>query len=346
MKKLMIIGSNTIHVYNYIDLVKEYFDDILLITNEKREGTDVKTIELDFHLKLSSRIKTVGRIKKLIKEYSPSVIHVHQANSYAYYALKAAQSCRIPKILTAWGSDILISPNKSWLLKKMVQFNLRHADSFTSDSEFMADEMQRLVPEKKLDIVIANFGIEFLNLKLLKENIIYSNRLHKKLYRINKVITGFKTFIDNSQEKNWKLIIAATGDETDALKLLVEQLGLSAHVQFAGWVNKVQNAEFYSKAKIFVSIPESDATAISLLEAMAYGCVPVLSDLPANREWIEDGKNGIIVNLLEENFFERAIKLEIEEVASYNRKIIAEKGTKEANRKKFIQLYDKLLQKK
>ena len=74
MKKLMIIGSNTIHVYNYIDLVKEYFDDILLITNEKREGTDVKTIELDFHLKLSSRIKTVGRIKKLIKEYSPSVI--------------------------------------------------------------------------------------------------------------------------------------------------------------------------------------------------------------------------------------------------------------------------------
>ena len=63
MKKLLIIGSNTIHVYNYIDLVKEYFDDILLITNEKREGTDVKTIELDFHLKISSRLKTVAKIK-------------------------------------------------------------------------------------------------------------------------------------------------------------------------------------------------------------------------------------------------------------------------------------------
>lgn len=346
MKKLMIIGSNTIHVYNYIDLVKEYFDDILLITNEKREGTDVKTIELDFHLKLSSRIKTVGRIKKLIKEYSPSVIHVHQANSYAYYTLIVARKSSVPKILTAWGSDILISPNKSWLLKKMVQFNLHHADSFTSDSEFMAAEMQRLVPEKKLDIVIANFGIEFLDLKLPKENIVYSNRLHKKLYRIDKVILGFKKFLENSKDKTWKLIIAATGEETDALKLLVEQLGLSAHVQFAGWVNKEKNAEYYSKAKLFVSFPESDATAISLLEAMAYGCVPVLSDLPANREWIEDGKNGIIVNLLEENFFERAIKLEIEEVASYNRKIIEEKGTKEANRKKFIQLYDKLLQKK
>lgn len=346
MKKLMIIGSNTIHVYNYIDLVKEYFDDILLITNEKREGTDVKTIELDFHLKLSSRIKTVGRIKKLIKEYSPSVIHVHQANSYAYYTLIAARKSSVPKILTAWGSDILISPKKSWFLKKMVQFNLRRADSFTSDSTFMADEMRKLVPEKKIEILIANFGIEFLDLKLSKENIIYSNRLHKKLYKIDKVILGFKKFLDNSKDKTWKLIIAATGEETDALKLLVEQLGLNEQVQFAGWVNKEKNAEYYSKAKIFVSIPESDATAISLLEAMAYGCVPVLSDLPANREWIEDGKNGIIINLLEENLFVHALKLNLAEVASYNRKIIEEKGTKEANRKKFIQLYDKFLQKK
>ncbi len=346
MKKLLIIGSNTIHVYNYIDLVKEYFDDILLITNEKREGTDVKTIELDFHLKISSRLKTVAKIKKLIKEYSPSVIHVHQANSYAYYALIAARKSSVPKILTAWGSDILVSPQKSLLLKKMVQFNLRHADAFTSDSTFMAEEMRKLVPEKKLEILIANFGIEFLDLKLPKENIIYSNRLHKKLYRIDKVILGFKKFLDNSEDKTWKLIIAATGEETDSLKLLVEQLGLIEQVQFAGWVNKEKNAEYYSKAKIFVSIPESDATAISLLEAMAFGCVPVLSDLPANREWIEEGKNGIIVNSLDENFFERALNLNLADVASSNKKIIEEKGTKEANRKKFIQLYDKLLQKK
>jgi glycosyltransferase involved in cell wall biosynthesis len=142
------------------------------------------------------------------------------------------------------------------------------------------------------------------------------------------------------------LIIAATGEETDSLKLLVEQLGLNEQVQFAGWVNKEKNAEYYSKAKIFVSIPESDATAISLLEAMAFGCVPVLSELPANREWIEDGKNGIIVKSLIENFFECALNLNLAEVASSNRKIIEEKGTKEANRKKFIQLYDNLLQKK
>ena len=346
MKKLLIIGSNSIHVYNYINLVKDYFDEIILITNKKREGTDVKTIELDFHLKLSSRLKTVAKIKNLIQEYAPSIIHIHQVNSYAYYSLLAARKSSVPKILTAWGSDILLSPKNSFLLKKMVQFNLRHADFFTSDSEFMAEEMRSLLPKRKLDILIANFGIEIIEKDLLKENIIYSNRLHKKLYQIESVINAFKMFLENSIDKTWKLVIAATGEETNNLKSMVEHLNLKGNVEFVGWVDQEKNVEYYSKARLFVSIPESDATSISLLEAMAYGCIPVLSDLPANREWIDDGKNGIIVNSPSENIFERALKLNISEVASINKRIIIEKGTKVANKKKFIQLYDHFLQQK
>jgi len=346
MKKLMIIGSNSIHVYNYINLVKDYFDEIIMITNKKREGTDVKTIELDFHLKLSSRLKTVAKIKNLIQEYAPSIIHIHQVNSYAYYSLLAARKSSVPKILTAWGSDILLSPKNSFLLKKMVQFNLRHADFLTSDSEFMAEEIRSLLPRRKLDILIANFGIEIIEKDLLKENIIYSNRLHKKLYQIESVINAFKLFLENSIDKSWKLVIAATGEETNNLKSMVEHLNLKGNVEFVGWVDQEKNVEYYSKARLFVSIPESDATSISLLEAMAYGCIPVLSDLPANREWIDDGKNGIIVNSPSENIFERALKLNISEVASINKRIIIEKGTKVANKKKFIQLYDHLLQQK
>src|SRR5436190_4621945 len=34
---------------------------------------------------------------------------------------------------------------------------------------------------------------------------------------------------------------------------------------------------------LFVSVPSSDGTSSSLLEALAAGCLPVLSDIPANR---------------------------------------------------------------
>lgn len=346
MKKLLIIGSNTIHVYNYIDLIRDYFDDILLLTDKKREESSIKSIEIDFRLSPISGIQTIRKIKRIILDYKPSIIHIHQANSYAYFTLKAAKNLAVPKIITAWGSDILLLPNSNWLLKKMVQFNLKSADAFTSDSIFMASEMRKLVPFKNINITIANFGVDILEINLRKENSIYSNRLHKKLYRIDKIISAFKIFIDNSDNKSWRLIIAATGEETNTLISLVEQLQLKQNVEFVGWVDKKQNAEYYSKAKLFVSIPESDATAISLLEAMAYGCVPILSNLPANLEWVKDGQNGIIINSLTENFFERALQLNMEEIAFINKNIIEEKGTKLANKNKFIQLYTTLLKAK
>ena len=35
--------------------------------------------------------------------------------------------------------------------------------------------------------------------------------------------------------------------------------------------------------------------SVSVLEAMAHGCVPLLSDLPANRELVRSGDNGLIL---------------------------------------------------
>jgi len=92
-----------------------------------------------------------------------------------------------------------------------------------------------------------------------------------------------------------------------------------------------------------VSVPESDATSISLLEAMAFGCVPVVSDLPANREWIQNGVNGIIADNLDIDFITPALSLDQDKVRIVNTGLITEHGTKEANRRKFLQLYDRLL---
>jgi glycosyltransferase involved in cell wall biosynthesis len=46
------------------------------------------------------------------------------------------------------------------------------------------------------------------------------------------------------------------------------------------------------EAAAYVSTSRSDSTSISLLEAMASGATPVVSDIPGNREWLtpESGK--------------------------------------------------------
>jgi glycosyltransferase involved in cell wall biosynthesis len=342
MRKLLLVSSNTIHTYKYLQLVEDYFDDILLITDEKSAVYNYPTIELSFNLKVKNLFSTVKQIKKQIVDFQPTVIHIHQANSYAFYALLASRKTKIPTILTAWGSDILVIPKSNFLLKKMVQFNLKTADFLTSDSTFMAGEMKKLAPSIK-EILIANFGIDVTPINCPKENIVYSNRLHKKLYRVDKIIEAFARFKQNNERKDWRLVVAATGTETESLKDKTNELGLIDDVEFVGWIQKEDNEQWYSKAKIWVSIPESDATSISLLEAMACGSIPVVSDLPANREWIQSGVNGIVVEDLESDFISDALLLNQTEAIELNKQRIEKDGTKEANREKFLQLYQTII---
>jgi glycosyltransferase involved in cell wall biosynthesis len=342
MRKLLLISSNTIHTYKYLQLVEDYFDEVLLITNEKSKVYDYPSVELNFNLKIKTLFSTVKEIKKQIELFQPSIIHIHQANSYAFFALLACRKSFIPTVLTAWGSDVLILPKSNFLLKKMVRFNLRNADFLTSDSIYMAQEMEKIAPLKNR-IIIANFGIDVTPITCEKENIIYSNRLHKKLYRVDKIIEAFSLFYTNNNT-DWKLVIAATGTETDTLKIKAAELNLEHAIEFVGWIQKEDNEKWYSKAKIWVSIPESDATSISLLEAMACGCIPVVSDLPANREWIQSGLNGIIVNDIESDFISDALKLNLTEAINMNKNRIEKDGTKASNRIKFIQLYQAILE--
>jgi glycosyltransferase involved in cell wall biosynthesis len=49
-------------------------------------------------------------------------------------------------------------------------------------------------------------------------------------------------------------------------------------------------------ADLYLALTLSDSTSVSLLEAMACGALPIVSDLPANREWVQSHRNGILVS--------------------------------------------------
>ncbi len=345
MKKLLLIGSDSIHTYNYHLLVNDFFDEVLLITNSNNQNYTCKTVIVNFSLRnLITVSRTITTIQQTVKSFKPSVIHIHQADSGAFIALLATRKIKIPKILTAWGSDVLLTPNKGYWYKKMLLFNLNNADYFTADSYDLATTMQLYVPNKKLTTLVANFGIdiEISNDSSAKQNLIYSNRLHKKLYRIDKIILAFEKFL-KSQQTDWKLIIAGTGEETENLKQLANSLNLNNYITFVGWLDNKTNWVYYNTAKMFISIPESDATSISLLEAMATGSIPVVSDLPSNTEWIENGKNGVVLKNINDNFLQEALTINTAVCNSINQKLIQEKATKQSQKKLFIDLYKSIL---
>ena len=79
------------------------------------------------------------------------------------------------------------------------------------------------------------------------------------------------------------------------------------------------------------SICTTETTSVSLLEAMSYGCIPIVSNIPANTEWIEDKINGL--------YYERSkIPEFLCNAFRINREIIRERAIWSNNIKKFVKI--------
>jgi len=340
-KKLLVIGTNSVNTYNFYELVRDSFGEVRVLFTCKGAYSDRIPNSEVFECSVRKPLqinKFMRAIRRNIRDFKPDVIHVNQLTTPAFYTLLAVRK-RVPVVFMAWGSDVLVNPKKSFILKKMVQYILRHGDHYTSNSNYVASEMQRLA-DKDLEIPIANLGIDIIPQNTEKQNIVFSNRLHNPLYRVDGIIRAFAKFMEHYPD--WKLVVAATGSETEKLKELSKELNINDKVEFVGWLDSEQNFHYYSLAKIWVSIPESDARPTSLFEAMSMGCIPIVADVPSLHEWVQDGINGVIVKDIENEFISRALQIPMEEAVAMNKKMVAETATKEANREKYRQMYQRI----
>lgn len=334
--KILIVGPNSIHVSSYITSLVQFEKELYLLSEEKCAFEGIKQeFKVNFrNLNPISIFKNYTILKKILREIKPDVIHIHQINRLAFFVSKASKLLKIPVVSTAWGSDVLIMPFKNSFYKYLVSTTLANSFVTTADSLDMLEKMKSISSEN-IGTELLQYGIDIVNC-VEKENIIYSNRLHRPLYRIDQIINYFSEF--NNTNPDWKLIIAGTGDQTKELQEQVIRLNLEQKVSFVGWLNKAENHHWYAKSKVYISIPESDGTSVSLLEAMSAGCIPIVSDLPVSKEWIEQGKNGIIEEP-GQNPFNKLNDLQIEELTEFNLKLIHQKAARSKSTQRFLELY-------
>lgn len=348
-KVIALIGSNSVHTIRYLLAIAPHFKQIIFITNapwqEPEHKTDnIVTYTLNFKL---LNISCRKQIATILHKHQIQLIHIQQANSYAFHTLKAIKyhKLKCKTILTTWGSDVLVLPHKNIWFKRLVKFNLNQPNIITSDSLYMSEQIRNLAPHAK-QIHTINFGIhnypDSLDMSG-KQNIILSNRLHKPLYNIKQIITAFAKLIKNHPEyADYKLVVAATGSESDNLIDQVKTLGIRKSVSFVGMLNYAELIEYYKQSRIFISIPSSDASSLSVLEAIGYGCYPILSNIPANLEWVLDGINGSICqnnNVLEMDILHALKNANFLKTAEFNYKLIGQKAVFENNLPKFLELY-------
>jgi len=93
---------------------------------------------------------------------------------------------------------------------------------------------------------------------------------------------------------NVKFIIKGSGPLEGYLGNLTKRLGISEYVRFVGLVPHSEMAKYLAAADIYVSTCFVDTTSVSLLEAMACGLAPIVTDIPGNRDWIKNSENGLL----------------------------------------------------
>jgi glycosyltransferase involved in cell wall biosynthesis len=336
-QRYLIIGNaeNT-HMLKWVKALVGYYD-LYVISSKTTHASIHQLLPEDHIFDLGLNISDEGgnyriilkffTIKRIIKKVGPVIVNPHYITSHGFLSalIKRFSRQKFLLVQSAWGSDILVTPFRNAFYKRITRFCLRIADIATSDSLHMTEVLTRLFPVETLTF---SFGLEALpdyDPDKKDFHFYYSNRMLSPNYNIGEVIRFFSKVVPADPKA--RLVVAHDGPDRGSLESLAMELGLDGKVTFSGFIGEEEQAANYRKAGIYISIPTSDATSVSLLEAMAYGCIPIVSDIPANREWITAGVNGLFYKSGRTGFGEiQALLKDAGAIAGKNREIIRERA--------------------
>ena len=323
------------HVIKFVEYFAKAGNEIYVISlrNAEYKNATVYQIPRRTPFEDADYLLSFFWLRRVIKSINPDILHAHYLTSFG---LLGALVRYHPFIVAAWGTDLLITPKRGFIYKWLLKFTLKKADLIFADASFMKKELLRYgaVTEK---ILICPFGVnmEIFNdkdreFKERGEYGILSMRTLIKNSNIDVIIKSMKILKDNGF--NVVLNITNRGPEEENLKRMTQELRLNDYINFLGFLERESIYKYFKSSDVYVSITSSDGASVTLLEAMASGIFPIVSDIPANREWIKDGANGFLVPLNDPSILADRIILALREqelrskAAKINRALIVKKG--------------------
>ena len=235
-----------------------------------------------------------------------NVIHAHWAIPTGLIGTWVGSLLSKPLIVTIHGSDLRMALERPGFLRKIFVFVCHHATHLNCVSIGQKKEMEQLgITSEKISVIPMGVDEAFLEtgkdrkIELNKRPFtILSNRNLLPIYNVSLLIRAIPIIL--KEEPETKFLIAGDGPEKETLEREVRNLNINSSVRFLGRVPHEEMPDLLSRADIYVSTSLYDGTSVSLLEAMGSGAFPVVTDIPSNREWIVDGKNGFFVPVDEE----------------------------------------------
>ena len=276
--------------------------------------------------------KAYKKLKQIIKEFKPDIVHTHAAKAGTLGRL-AASSCGVKVIVHTFHGHVFhsyFSPLKTKLFVQIEKYLASKSTRIIAISDIqkkeLCEEFKICKPEKA---VVVPLGFD---LNRFRENQEEKRKAFRELYKISDDeivigIIGRITFIKNHElflkafnnarkETTKKIKAVIIGDGEDKLKMqeLCTQLGLKyaennfelsgTNVIFTSWIKNIDQA--IAGLDIVAMTSLNEGTPVSLIEAQAANKPVVSTNVGGIENIVEHGVTGLLsssqdVNLFSEN---------------------------------------------
>ena len=199
-------------------------------------------------------------------------------------------------VLSAIGSDVNVkTDSKFW--RWMLRWACGRSALVHAVSEDLAMTLVACYGVDPERLVVAPVGLRIEGLSWTSPEArpgtgqIISTRAHRKLYDQPTLVRALARLKSRGVPFHATFTHLA---EVESTKQIVQMLDLEAETTFRPGFAQHELSSLLGSHDVYVSSSVSDGTSQSLLEAMVTGTFPVVSDIPANRPWIENGRNGLL----------------------------------------------------
>ncbi|MFW9881223.1 MAG: glycosyltransferase family 4 protein [Candidatus Thorarchaeota archaeon] len=353
MKICFLADANHPNTQNWV----KYFannlgHEVYLLTFEKSDKDLGKTkeiiIESIFKNTKFKYLVSIQKTKNILSKINPDILIGYRPTSYGFLA---ACTGFHPLVIALQGQTIVF-PTNSKIKKLFSGFAIRKSDLINSWADHMSADIIKLGLNNKKKIKVFPRGVRIpknkIEKKVSQDLVMVSTRGLVPGYRFDQIISALPLVAKNVDIFKYK--ISGDGKDRERLQTLVKKLGMEKYVEFLGKIEYELAMNLLKTSHIYVSAVPTDGVSASLLEAMAYGVFPVVTDNTPNRIWIEDGVNGFLfphgdISALAEKITKAFVMKDLRmKAAEINYQIVKEKADWDQNMKKMETQYLELVE--
>ena len=276
---------------------------------ERQQENGVEIIRLDCLRKhehscspveqLSFIIKAQSFLEKHLKTHSYDICHTHFIFPDGPIALWLKTRHGMPYVLTAHGSDV--EGHNTRVSMRVMHRILRPAwKKIVSSAYAVAAPSSHLirlmndVMRSRRYVIIPN-GLDIKKYKFewtdKEKRILVMGRM-QKFKNVQTILTAI-SLINQDAWDGWHVDILGDGPYREELERLAINLNITERATFHGWIDNGSEEQlaYLKRASIYVSASYFENCPMSVLEAIASGCYPLLSDIEGHRQFFGNKRN-------------------------------------------------------